>query len=88
MPGAARRLADHPCCPPSCCSVVGKPVYLRKLKINSGGYDEGGAYWGLGQPVYWASLDDPEFSVTVRAHSRADAKNQISRMYPGIRFKR
>lgn len=26
---------------------------LRRIRINNGGYDDGGAYWGLGIPLYW-----------------------------------
>lgn len=27
-------------------------VYKRNVPINSGGYDSGGAYWGIGKPLY------------------------------------
>ena len=38
--------------------------YLRRVPLNSGGYDSGGAYWGLGSPLYYAcSVDE------VRPHS-------------------
>jgi hypothetical protein len=30
-----------------------EPFILRRIRINSGGYDDGGAYWGLGAPLYW-----------------------------------
>lgn len=29
------------------------PFTLRRIRINQGGYDDGGAYWGTGQPLYW-----------------------------------
>ena len=29
------------------------PFELRRIRINNGGYDDGGAYWGIGQPLYW-----------------------------------
>ena len=29
------------------------PFELRRIRINQGGYDDGGAYWGTGQPLYW-----------------------------------
>lgn len=25
---------------------------LRRVYLNGGGYDAGGAYWGIGQPLY------------------------------------
>lgn len=27
-------------------------VFKRQVSLNSGGYDKGGAYWGLGSPLY------------------------------------
>ena len=32
-----------------------KRLYLRRLRLDSGGYDEGDAYWGHGDPLYWAT---------------------------------
>lgn len=29
------------------------PFALQRVPIDSGGYDRGGAYWGLGEPLYW-----------------------------------
>lgn len=29
------------------------PFSLVRVPLNSGGYDRGGAYWGIGQPLYW-----------------------------------
>ncbi len=26
---------------------------LRRVTLDSGGYDSGGAYWGHGEPLYW-----------------------------------
>lgn len=31
---------------------------LRRVRLDSGGYDAGGAYWGIGAPLYWAGSDD------------------------------
>jgi hypothetical protein len=28
---------------------------LRRVPVDSGGYDRGGAYWGIGSPLYWYS---------------------------------
>lgn len=62
--------------------------YLRRVRINSGGYDQGGAYWGLGLPLYWYSAlpDDGEISGYVRAWSREDAKEMVRDEYPNARF--
>lgn len=29
------------------------PFEVKRVPINSGGYDRGGAYWGTGQPLYF-----------------------------------
>lgn len=39
------------------------PFELRKIRINSGGYDDGGAYWGIGQPLYWYCAYDTDNTV-------------------------
>lgn len=31
---------------------------LRKVNLDSGGYDSGGAYWGHGQQLYWYCSGD------------------------------
>ena len=34
-----------------------KKLHLERVRLNSGGYDPGGAYWGQGAPMeYMASL--------------------------------
>lgn len=37
-------------------------MYLRSILVAADGgcYDEGGAYWGSGTPVYWAHGELPE----------------------------
>ena len=51
-----------------------RSVYLSKVKIDSGGYDEGGAYWGIGQPLYCAYSDEQcDYCEYERANSREDA---------------
>lgn len=40
--------------------------HLRRVSIDSGGYDQGDAYWGHGAPIYEAfSVDGSEF-MTLR----------------------
>jgi len=46
----------------------------RCFHVNlTDGYDEGGAYWGISEPIYCARNDNGLF-MTVRANSRAAAK--------------
>jgi hypothetical protein len=62
-------------------------LYLRRLRLDSGGYDEGGAYWGLGEPLYWATDGDGEH-VFRRAPDRTSAKRIILQQFPTARFYR
>lgn len=48
-------------------------VRLFKVDINSGGYDNGGAYWGLGKPLYCAMDEGGNYVQYVRADSRFHA---------------
>lgn len=68
------------------------PFTLQRVRINSGGYDAGGAYWGLGSPLYWWSVtlteDDSvdECSGFFRVADRAHAKAKIRELHPHARF--
>lgn len=82
------------------------PMRLRlvRVRIDSGGYDSGGAYWGIGSPLYRAvSLDSvpTRFStgyatgrtepvnLFLRAKDRAAAKEAIrAKLIPGATFLR
>lgn len=57
---------------------------LARVRLDSGGYDNGGAYWGHGQPLYRASGETKDFVFEqfVRADDRDDAKQQIREMFP------
>jgi hypothetical protein len=52
--------------------VPGRWVRLFRVRINKGGYDDGGAYWGIGQPLYCAT-DDQYYTQYVRALDRQSA---------------
>lgn len=49
-----------------------RSVRLFKVALDSGGYDSGGAYWGIGAPLYCAMDADGNMQFT-RASSRAQA---------------
>ena len=71
---------------------------LQRVRLDSGGYDSGGAYWGYGQALYWyfsEYLDEFEGETEwlivekfIRAGSREDAKRIILQDYPNARFYR
>lgn len=70
--------------------------YLRRERLNMGGYDSGGAYWGRGMPLYrFESVE--EFAVQYRDHpeqiegyerayDREDAKRIVRATYPRAVF--
>jgi hypothetical protein len=62
-------------------------IRLRRIPINGGGYDRGGAYWGLGAPLWYAEDVDGN-SQFFRARDRASAKAHVLAKFPGARFYR
>jgi hypothetical protein len=52
-------------------------ITLRKIRLNSGGYDSGGAYWGIDEPLYWAGSDDGKMDMFFRAKDRDTAKAHV-----------
>ena len=68
-------------------------ISLTRIRLDSGGYDSGGAYWGHDQPLYWASAasGDPgvsDLDMFLRAPSREAAKAAVRDEYPEARFYR
>lgn len=73
-------------------------VRLYRVSLDSGGYDNGGAYWGNGRgvpPLYRAvgeATDSDGSTVEVehywRAWNRNDAKCLVLCAYPNARFYR
>lgn len=59
-------------------------VQLFKVKFVDYDYDQGGAYWGGGTPLYAAIGDD--FQVFRRAFSRENAKEIIQKQFPQLKF--
>lgn len=51
-------------------------VRLFRVDLDSGGYDNGGAYWGHGMPL-WCALDDDGNRQFIRAASRARAALEL-----------
>ncbi|WP_372395276.1 hypothetical protein ABMY26_06615 (plasmid) [Azospirillum sp. HJ39] len=63
-------------------------ITLRKIRINGGGYDSGGAYWGIGQPLYWAGSDDGKVDMFFRAKDRDAAKDHVRSKVADAKFYR
>lgn len=68
--------------------------YLVRLPLDSGGYDQGGVYWGVGTPLWRYEAADLVYtpgnlalpSGFLRAASRAAAKAELRDLYPNCRF--
>ena len=54
-------------------------LYLRRVPLDSGGYDRGGAYWGRDIPLY--ACGDGDDWVFLRARDRDAAKLIIREEY-------
>lgn len=65
-----------------------KPMHLIRCPLNSGGYDRGGAYWGLGEPLYYYSDATGSITGYVRGATRAKAKETVVSMFKHARFYR
>lgn len=55
--------------------------YIRKLRLNSGGYTSQGYYYGLGLPLY-ECYNNSEYK-TFRADDRVHAIEQLIDSYKG-----
>lgn len=61
--------------------------YLKRIRVNQGGYDAMGGYWGIGMPVYHAEAEDPNGpELHFRAMDRDDAKDYVRARHPDARF--
>lgn len=49
--------------------TVSRSVRVFRVRIDSHGYDDGGAYWGIGKPLFCAT-DGQNYRMFARADSR------------------
>lgn len=64
------------------------PLTLREVKLDSGGYDCNGTYFGIGAPLYWCASRDGKIDRVFRATGRAEAEARVTKMYPKAKFKK
>lgn len=65
----------------------GDRLRLSVLKIDSQGYDPGGAYWGISLLPLYQARDERAGVIYLRAPDRAAAKSQLELMAGGyLRF--
>lgn len=65
----------------------GQKLHLCRVRLDNGGYDTGGAYWGIGDPLYCLYTDDGTEQY-LRAANREAAKAQILAQHPYANFYR
>ena len=63
-------------------------IYLRKVRLNQGGYDANGTYFGTGTPLYWYSDEEGEIDAMLRANHREQARNMVLAKYPKAKVRR
>jgi hypothetical protein len=71
-------------------------LHVARVRLDSGGYDSGGAYWGMGAPLYRVWSDDAVETPTgpesvdyfLRAWDREEAKEHARVKYPQATFYR
>ena len=62
--------------------------HLVRERLDSGGYDSGGAYWGHGSPLYRYESADSQNEGYLRAADRGEARREVLEIYPGATFYR
>ena len=86
------------CGDPSRGAALGRPTVhdgaplgkmtLRHVRLNGGGYDRNGTYFGLGAPLYWYADEGGNVDAMLRASCREVAKAKIRSLFPNVRFYR
>ena len=69
------------------CSFAGR-LCLRKVRLDNGGYDPNGTYFGHGEPLYWYASEDGEIDAMLRAATRDDARTKVLAKYPNAKVRR
>lgn len=62
-------------------------VYVRRERLNSGGYTSDGCYFGVGSPLYFCQDYDGLYETYVRATCREDAVAKMRQIYPNAKIK-
>ena len=63
------------------------PMRLVRVRMVDGGaYDSGGAYWGVGEPLYYFENSTGDICGYVRGKSPDAAKAAVLAMHPRARF--
>lgn len=66
----------------------GGKLKFRRIRLNSGGYDSFGRYYGVGAPVWQVTdraTDGNEVDFTIRAVDMDAAREKVQDAYPGAK---
>lgn len=66
-----------------------RKLHLRRMRLTDGGcYDQGGAYWGHGDPLFcaWGESKTEQVHVFCRAKSREEAKARVRAAFRNAEF--
>ena len=61
----------------------GTRFYLHGVRVNAGGYDGAGAYWGLGQKLWRAVSTCGRVELFFRAADRQAARSEVRKACSG-----
>ncbi len=79
----ARKLAAKPAAEPKLYTVkqgggLSKQFELERVKLDRGGYDPRGRYYGVGQPLFRASVPSNGDEALFRAKSAGEARKTVA----------
>lgn len=58
------------------------PFTLKRIPLDSGGYDPNGTYFGTGEPLYWLASEDGTVDIVFRAINGMAARHHAEKLYP------
>lgn len=62
-------------------------LFIRRISIDSGGYDVNGTYWGTPDDLWWAADAEGDVELTCRAPDRPAAESKFRQSYPRATFR-
>ena len=63
-------------------------IHLQRVRLDSGGYDKGGAYWGIGAPLFCAWCNSEDGVEVLTAYARAYDREHAKGLFPNAKFYR
>lgn len=64
-------------------------LHLRRVRLNQGGYDSHGTYFGTGSPLYWVASECGAVDFMMRCSGdRASARFCVLQDYPKARVRK